>query len=104
MRLEAQIRARAGQAFAADRGRPESNWAAAARELELERLRIIGRCRLEEDTDDAVQADLALAAESAEELLRQYNLLYARFEKSGRPEAEATRNAALRALEAVKSR
>lgn len=105
-RLEVRIRTSAGLAFTelpVD-GAAESPWDVHAKALELERLQIVARCRLNEPTTDGAVADLEKAVGELEELLRAYSLLYARHEESGIPHAKEAREALRRALAALAAR
>ncbi|MCK6550941.1 hypothetical protein L6R52_34205 [Myxococcota bacterium] len=105
-RLELRIRTLAGQAFAElpVEGAAQSPWDVHAKQLELERLSIVARCRLNEPTTDGAVADLEKAVGELEELLRSYSLLYARHKESGIPSSKEAREALRRALAALAAR
>jgi hypothetical protein len=103
-KLEARTRKSASRAYGEPRGTAAEIWAATARELELERLSIVARCRLDEANDDAASRDLARAAEAIEGLLRSYSLLFARHLEDGLKQADEARQAIERANAALKTR
>lgn len=102
-KLEAKIRQAAGRAFAAAPDAPDE-WHAAQDALELERITLVARCRLDEPSEDPVVHDLERAAEGLESLLRRYNLLYARHKDDGRARSREAREALERATHALRTR
>jgi hypothetical protein len=81
-RLVGRIRLAAGHAFSLT---PTADsevalWESQARQFEIERLRIVARCRLDEASEDPVVRDLEQASNGIVALLREYSLLYARYQ------------------------
>jgi hypothetical protein len=101
-KLIGATRRAAGRAFAEPQGK--DGWRGVAHELEVERLSIVARCRLDESSDDPVVHDLGRAAEGIEGLLRSYSLLYARHFEDGEKAAGEAREALDRATSALKTR
>lgn len=102
-RLEARTRKEAGRWYTLPNPEP-GGWGAVGRQLEVERLSIVARCRLDEATEDPAARDLALAAEGIEGLLRSYSLLYNRLIEDGLRHAKESREAIERANAALKTR
>lgn len=105
-KLEARVRLAAGDALAAAPGGPANveRWRATTEAIEVDRLRIVARCRLEEGSDDPVVRDLRLAGQSIESLIRSYHFLFARHQAEGVPESQSAREAVKRARDALESR
>jgi len=102
-KLEQKIRKTAG--IALSELPPElPTWPAARRDMEVERITIVARCRLDEPTEDAAIQDLERAAERLEDLLRAYALLYDRHVDDGVVRSRDAREALDRANTALKSR
>ncbi len=79
-RLESKVRTTAGRRFTVVNG---PKFGAEANALELERLKLVGRCGLQNPQGDAAREALARAAEGIETLLRVYALLDSRFADEG---------------------
>ncbi|GEM_PF-2168453 len=82
----------------------QENWTETSLELELERVQIVARCRLDEPSQDPVVEDLERAAEGVQGVLRSYGLLSARHQEDGLQQATAARSALERVGTALKSR
>lgn len=115
-RLEGRVRSAAGLVFAALPPDPRAaaagagpnvspmTWDELARPLEVERIGIVARCRLNEPSEDVAVRDLEHAAGQIEELMRSYALLYARHLEGGLPHALDARSTLERAASALKAR
>lgn len=79
-RLEAHTRAEAARALGAQSPPP---WDTLRRALEVERLTIVARCRLDEDSQDPALLELKRASTALESLLRTYTLMFERLDKEG---------------------
>ena len=104
LRVEQKTRALAARALTEPPNVRLEPWAGRTHAIELDRLRIVARCRLTEPSDDPVVQDLALAATAVEALLRTYGLLYDRYRAEGRPSSREAAEAILRARRALKTR
>ena len=84
-KLEARVRAGGAEALGAPSSAeaPEKAWKTKVDAIELERLKIVARCHLEDDPDDPAARDLAEAAQRLENLIRSYNFLHSRHLESG---------------------
>ena len=89
-----EVRARKDAARALERG---TEWRPALDALEIERLKIVARCRLDDPRGDPAIQQLARGATALENLLRTYTLVFDRIENDGRPEQDDLK-AALRTL------
>lgn len=104
-RLEARVRRAGGESLMrADSKADAEQWRATADVIEVDRLRIVARCRLEESATDPVAAELAKAAQAVEALIRSYHFLHARHVAEGLPESQAAKGAIRRALETLDQR
>ncbi len=104
-RLEARVRRSGGEALArADSKVGAEQWKVTADAIEVDRLRIVARCHLEEASADTAASELANAARSMESLIRSYHFLHARHVAEGLPESEAARASIRRALETLDER
>jgi hypothetical protein len=84
--------------------KPAGDWESLSRQLEIDRLGIVARCRLNEPSDDAVVSDLETASSELDALIRAYALLYSRHVGSGLPHAIEARAALKRANAAISAR
>lgn len=91
-KLEAKARRAAARTL--ERSEP---WVPTVDALELERLKIVARCRLDEPRGDPATTELNRAATALENVLRAYTLMFERLRAEGEPEREEMK-AALRAL------
>src|SRR5687767_7945275 len=106
-RLEARVRLTATRAFGAAPGVDESKpveWEALARPLELERVSIVARCRLHEESADIVVGELETAANEIESLIRSYGLLHSRHLEDGYVHSRQTHRSLRRAAAALATR
>jgi hypothetical protein len=105
-RLAGRIRLAAGHAFslvpAADS--EAALWGTQSRQFEVERLRIVARCRLDEASEDPVVRDLDQASNGIVALLREYNLLYDRYQVDAKSIAGDIGGALDRANSALRAR
>lgn len=103
-KLEARARKSAGKAYSEPLPGAAEAWSLLMRELEIERLSIVARCRLDEASEDPVVHDLALAAEGIEGLLRSYSLLFSRHLEDGLRKSRDAQEAVERANVVLRSR
>jgi hypothetical protein len=105
-RLAGRIRIAAGHAFSVIPAQDAevALWESQARQFEIERLRIVARCRLDEASEDPVVRDLDQASNGVVSLLREYSLLYARFEVEAKSVAGDISGALERANAALRAR
>ncbi len=83
---------------------PLKEWKEFADPIELERLKIVARCKLHDSSDDPAANSLLQAATSLESLLRAYALAHARYRESGLPRALETEKALKNAEALLKER
>ncbi|MFO0726890.1 MAG: hypothetical protein U1E65_24105 [Myxococcota bacterium] len=95
---------KAGARALGEPGAGIEGWKEAALELELERVQIVARCRLDEPSTDPVVEDLERASEGVQGVLRSYGLLAARHQEDGLKQAADARAALERVATALKSR
>ncbi len=105
-KLEARVRVAGGEALsrAPEPDVNEEAWKVTADAIEVDRLRIVARCRLEEAPSDPAAADLLAAAQAIEALIRSYHFLHARHVAEGLPESTQAREAIGRAVQTLESR
>lgn len=105
-KLEARVRAGGAEALGAPSTleAPDKAWKTAADAIELERLKIVARCHLQDDLDDPAARELADAAQRIENLIRSYHFLHARHLKDGAEESREAKRALERALQTLDAR
>lgn len=103
-RLEGRVRRVARKALTETITEDAPDWVALSQSLEVERLTIVARCRLDEPTHDPAADALRRAATAIEDLLRTYGLLYARFLSEGVPRSIEVHSAAKEALRQLDKR
>ncbi len=83
---------------------PLQEWKSFADPIELERLKIVARCKLHDSGDDPAANSLLQAATALESLLRAYALAHARYREGGLPRALETEKALKKADALLKER
>jgi hypothetical protein len=105
-KLEAIVRQNAGLLFSQVPAEDQApvDWEQISRPLEIERLGIVARCRLNEPSSDPAVGELEKASNEIDALIRAYALLYSRHLESALPHAIEARAALKRAGAALSAR
>lgn len=105
-RIEVRVRKLGGETLALPPSKTidPASWRTAMDQIEVERLRVVARCRLQDGSDDPVVVDLLAASNSIEALARSYQFLFARHASEGLPHSERARASIQQALETLRAR